>query len=36
MTRALYVLTGFAILVALIGMTGAYTDENEQAVIALR
>jgi membrane protease subunit HflC len=34
MTRALYVLTGFAILVALIGMTGAYTlTENEQAVI---
>ena len=31
MTRALYVLTGFAILVALIGMTGAYTlTENEQ------
>ena len=34
MTRALYVLTGFAILVALIGVTGAYTlTENEQAVI---
>ena len=34
MTRALYVLSGFAILVALIGVTGAYTlTENEQAVI---